>query len=78
MFAKNEAVDAQGRMRLPCQRWNVHHTFRTKCWCNFGVSEEAKESLRGRVQTQVDEVVVSQDHRFDFKGDLELWNLPLG
>ena len=44
----------------------------------YRISDVANDSLRGRVQAQVKEVVVSQDHRSDFKGDLELWNLPPG
>lgn len=44
----------------------------------LGVTEEFKDSLRDRIQAQVEDVVVAQEHRKDMRGDLELWNLPPG
>lgn len=44
----------------------------------FGVTEEFKDSIRGRIQAQGEEIVVAQEQRSDMKGDLELWNLPPG
>jgi hypothetical protein len=80
LLTNTVSVDAQGRSeaallaldRMPHVPNQVLVQFR------YGTAEEAKESLRGRVQAQVEEVVVAQDRRSDFKGDLELWNLPPG
>lgn len=44
----------------------------------FGVTEESKDAIRSRIQSQVEEIVVAQELRNDMKGDLELWNLPPG
>ena len=80
LFTKTVAVDAQGRNEaaLSALERSPHVPNQVLVQFRYGVSDEAKESLRGRVQAQVEEVVVSQDRRSDFKGDLELWNLPPG
>ena len=80
LFANSVTVEAQGRSeaalsaldRIPHAPNQVLVQFR------YGILDDAKESLRGRVQAEVEDVVVSQDRRSDFKGDLELWNLPPG
>ena len=73
-------VDAQGRNEaaVSALERTPHVPNQVLVQFRFGVSEEAKESLRGRVEADIDDVVVSQDRRSDFKGDLELWNLPPG
>lgn len=80
LSTKTVAVDAQGRNEaaLSALERTPHVPNQVLVQFRYGVSDEAKESLRGRVQAQVEEMVVSQDRRSDFKGDLELWNLPPG
>ena len=80
ILASSAAVHAQGRSevalsaleRIPHVPNQVLVQFRA------GVTEEDKESLRGRVQAHSEEIVVAQERRSDLKGDLELWNLPPG
>jgi len=73
-------VEAQGRSEtaLSALDRTPHVANQVLVQFRVGTAEEAKESLRGRVQAQVEEVVVAQERRSDFKGDLELWNLPPG
>jgi subtilisin family serine protease len=80
LLTNSAAADAQGRSeaalstleRIPHVPNQVLVQFRV------GATEEAKESLRGRVQAHSEELVVAQERRSDGKGDLELWNLPPG
>lgn len=44
----------------------------------YGAAEEFKHGIRQRVQAALEDVVVAQEARTDFQGDLELWNLPPG
>ena len=80
LLTNTAAVDAQGRSEAALSALDRTPHVQNQVLVQFrvGTAEEAKESLRGRVQAQVDEVVASQDRRSDFKGDLELWNLPPG
>lgn len=80
VLTKTVAVDAQGRNEaaLSALERTPHVPNQVLVQFRYGVVDEAKESLRGRIQAQAEEVVVSQDRRSDFKGDLELWNLPPG
>jgi subtilisin family serine protease len=80
LFTTTVAVDAQGRSEaaLSALERSPHVPNQVLVQFRFGVSEEAKESLRGRVEADIDEVVVPQERRSDLKGDLELWNLPPG
>lgn len=79
-FTKVVIVDAQGRNEaaLSALERTPHVPNQVLVQFRYGVTDEAKEALRGRVLAQTEDVVVSQDRRFDFKGDLELWNLPPG
>lgn len=79
-FTKVVVVDAQGRneVALSALERTPHVPNQVLVQFRYGVTDEAKEALRGRVSTQTEDVVVSQDRRSDFKGDLELWNLPPG
>lgn len=79
-FTKAVIVDAQGRNEAAVSTLErtPHVSNQVLVQFRYGVADEDKESLRGRVQAQVEDVVVSQDRRSDFKGDLELWNLPPG
>lgn len=74
------AAEAQGRSETALSALDriPHVSNQVLVQFRVGTAEEAKESLRGRVQAQVEEVVVAQERRSDFKGDLELWNLPPG
>lgn len=80
LFTKPEAVSAQGRSdaALSALERTPHVSNQVLVQFQYGIEEVAKESLRGRFQAQVEEVVVAQERRFDMKGDLELWNLPPG
>lgn len=80
VFAKAEAVNAQGKSEaaLSALERMPHVPNQVLVQFRYGVLDDAKESPRGRVQAHVKDVVVSQDRRSDFKGDLELWNLPPG
>jgi subtilisin family serine protease len=80
VVTKTVAVDAQGRNEaaLSALERTPHVPNQVLVQFRYGVVDEAKESLRGRIQAQAEDVVVSQDRRSDFKGDLELWNLPPG
>lgn len=80
LFVNTPAVDAQGRSEaaLSALERMPHVPNQVLVQFRVGTAEEAKESLLSRIQAQVEEVVVSQDRRSDFKGDLELWNLPAG
>ena len=80
LFANSVAVDAQGRNEaaLSALERTPHVPNQVLVQFRYGILDDAKESLRGGVQAQVEDVVVSQDRRSDFKGDLELWNLPPG
>lgn len=80
MLANSTAVDAQGRSEaaLSALERTPHVPNQVLVQFRVGAAEEAKESLRGRIQAHVEEVVVEQVRRSDAKGDLELWNLPPG
>lgn len=80
VFTNSVAVDAQGRNEaaLSALERTPHVPNQVLVQFRYGILDDDKESLRGRVQAQVEDVVVSQDRRSDFKGDLELWNLPPG
>lgn len=80
LFANSVDVDAQGRNEaaLSALERTPHVPNQILVQFRYGISDEEKESLRGRAQTEVEDVVVSQDRRSDFKSDLELWNLPPG
>lgn len=80
MFANSAAVDAQGRSEaaLSTLERTPHVPNQVLVQFRIGAAEDAKESLRGRVQAHIEEVVVAQERRSDSKGDLELWNLPPG
>lgn len=79
-FTKVVIVDAQGRNEaaLSALERTPHVPNQVLVQFRYGVTDEAKEALRGRVSAQTEDVVVSQDRRSDFKGDLELWNLSPG
>ncbi|MGE5711848.1 MAG: S8 family peptidase [Nitrospira sp.] len=79
-LTKTVTVDAQGRSEaaLSALERTPHVPNQVLVQFRSGIAEDAKESLRGRFQAQVEEVVVAQERRPDFKGDLELWNLPPG
>ena len=80
LFANSVVADAQGRNEaaLSALERTPHVPNQVLVQFRYGILDDAKESLRGGVQAQVEDVVVSQDRRSDFKGDLELWNLPPG
>lgn len=80
LLTNTVAADAQGRSEaaLSALERTPHVPNQVLVQFQYGIAEVAKESLRGRVQAQVEEVVVAQERRSDFKGDLELWNLPPG
>lgn len=80
LLAHTAAVEAQGRSEaaLSALERTPHVPTQVLVQFRFGVGEEAKEALLRRVEAQVEEVVVPQERRSDFKGDLELWNLPPG
>ncbi len=73
-------VDAQGRSEaaLSALERMPHVSNQVLVQFRQGIAEAAKESLRLRLEAQVEEVVVAQERRTDSKGDLELWNLPPG
>jgi subtilisin family serine protease len=74
------AANAQGRSdaALSALDRTPHVPNQVLVQFRFGVMEESKDSIRGRSQAQVEDVVVEQERRLDMKGDLELWNLPPG
>ncbi|HKY72834.1 MAG TPA: S8 family peptidase [Nitrospira sp.] len=78
--ANSVSVHAQGRSEaaLSALDRTPHVPNQVLVQFRFGTREDAKESLRERVQAHMEEVVVAQERRFDSKGDLELWNLPPG
>ena len=80
LLTNTGTVDAQGRSEavLSALERTPHVPNQVLVQFRYGTLDDAKESLRGGVQAQVEDVVVSQDRRSDFKGDLELWNLPPG
>ncbi|HSB44835.1 MAG TPA: S8 family peptidase [Nitrospira sp.] len=80
LFTSTVAVEAQGRSEaaLSALERTPHVPNQVLVQFRYGIAEEAKESVRSRVQAQVEDVVVAQERRSDFKGDLELWNLPAG
>lgn len=80
LFANTAAVEAQGRSdaALAALERTPHVPNQVLVQFQYGIAEEAKDTLRRRVDAQPEEVVVSQDRRSDLKGDLELWNLPPG
>jgi subtilisin family serine protease len=73
-------VDAQGRSEVALSALEriPHVPNQVLVQFRYGIAEAAKESIRGRIQAQVEDVVVAKERRSDFKGDLELWNLPPG
>jgi len=80
LFANSVGVNAQGRSEavLSVLERTPHVPNQVLVQFRYGTTSDAKESLRGRVSAQTEDVVVPQDRRSDFKGDLELWNLPPG
>lgn len=80
VLENSPAVYAQGRSEaaLSALERRPHVLNQVLVQFRFGATEDVKESLRGRVQAHVEEVVVEQERRADAKGDLELWNLPPG
>ncbi|HEU4504932.1 MAG TPA: S8 family peptidase [Nitrospira sp.] len=80
VLENSPAAYAQGRSEaaLSALERTPHVLNQVLVQFRFGATEDAKESLRGRVQAHVEEVVVEQERRSDAKGDLELWNLPPG
>jgi subtilisin family serine protease len=80
VLANTVTVEAQGRSEaaLSALERTPHVPNQVLVQFQIGMTEEAKESLRSRVQGHIEEVVVAQERRSDFKGDLELWNLPAG
>lgn len=81
LFVVNsEAVQAQGRSdaALSALERTPHVPNQVLIQFRYGIVDEGKDSLRDRIQAQFEEVVVSQDRRPDFKGDMELWTLPPG
>ena len=80
VLENSPAVYAQGRSEaaLSALERRPHVLNQVLVQFRFGATEDVKESLRGRVQAHVEEVVVEQERRLDAKGDLELWNLPPG
>ena len=80
VLENSPAVYAQGRSEaaLSALERTPHVLNQVLVQFRFGATEDVKDSLRGRVQAHVEEVVVEQERRSDAKGDLELWNLPPG
>lgn len=81
LFVVNsEPVQGQGRSSaaLSALERTPHVPNQVLVQFRYGVPDEAKDSLRVRIQAQFEEVVVSQDRRPDVKGDIELWTLPPG
>jgi serine protease len=80
LLATSVPGHAQGRsdVVLPALERTPHVPNQVLVQFRFGAREDAKESIRERVQAHTEEVVVTQERRFDSKGDLELWNLPPG
>src|SRR5678809_950947 len=80
LFANTGAVQAQGRSdaALAALERTPHVPNQVLVQFQYGIAEEAKDTLRHRVDAQPEEVVVSLDRRSDLKGDLGLWNLPPG
>lgn len=80
LLVHSASVDAQGRSdaALSALERTPHVPNQVLVQFRYGVSEASKELLRGRIDAEVEEVVVPQDRRSDLKGDLELWNLPPG
>ena len=80
VLANSASVYAQGRSEaaLSALERTPHVPNQVLVQFRSGAMEEAKESLRERVQAHIEEVVLAQERRSDSKGDLELWNLPPG